>query len=179
MRKNSTKNRLALSQRPGWAPEPTLLLMTATAVGVLSISNGDPGVMLLIGAMALMMMYADKIDKFLALPRKFKITILAALAVPGAYLMQQINSPAYALFFGGFKSFLNSTLGTFLPGASPLFDIIVALLQFIFVIYLLIKAFRAFRERDNDEEWVGILRVPVIAFISLSVLDLVLQLVIE
>ncbi len=182
--KNSKKQRhqppqtTLIAPKPAWAPDTTLLYMIAIGVGILNMSGGDPGILLTAGLLAAGLLYSDRIEQLFNLPRKMKLLIFGLIAVPGTFFFHQLESKAYGLFFGGYLAFLNSTLGTFVPGSNALWPIVVAFLQFSFVLYLVIDVIRRWRGRDNDEDYLEVLKSPIKAFISLSVLDFILGLVI-
>ena len=159
-------------------PDNKSLTIAAIVIGLINLTNGDPGLFLVLALGTAGAIYHKQITAALNLPAKSRMLLLAGITVPGAYLMHSIDSPAMALFFGGFKDFLNGTLGVLLPGTANLFPIIIAIFQFVFLMYVFIATLRNWNGRDNDEDWGVIFKTPIKAFIILSVLDLILSLVI-
>jgi hypothetical protein len=164
--------------KPSFLPKTENILLVSIALALVVISRGDPGLFLAIGTATLAALYTDRIDQVLKLPRPAKLALLSGCSILGGLFLSTVYSPAYALFFDGYETFLNNTLGSFLPGGEAIFGVSVNIGRFVFVTYMIVKSVKSWNDRTNDEDWISLMKFPAIVGFTLLILDFILQLII-
>ena len=157
-----------------------ILFTTLIAFFTIRSTIHQPSLWIVIVAALLWGYVIPKVNRYRVVKKPIRLLLwVIGGVVGGAYLINCWGEPSFAVLLSGAQDFFAGQLTTAADDSqAAVVNLIFNVARGLFILYLIVAFINAWNSSRQDEDWIPVIKVPVISILAIFGLDILTSMVI-